>query len=295
LTQFLIPLLAAFAASILGGFWSRVRIPVFFAYLSLALICWLGLACSQWTITRWPDLFDSATFFPKQVWQRIIWPLGIVMLGSVVVESLGTRLRGDTRLILYVVSFGWMIFASLPFAPIWDDLIGENAFWLLASSTAAICNFQSLSRMLDRSRSESGHRWAMWAIVANYGAIAGVLFSQIGSLGEWCFAVTIMATVIASAISWSGKSEWMKPLLPGFCLLSACLIANIRFNASQAKPWWIFLGLYFMVSGIAWVDLLAENRLCKRNRLIVSTIIGTIASLSIVGSIWMNTVLEEEW
>ena len=295
MTQFLIPLLAAIAASVLGVFGSRVRIPQFFIYLSLALICWLGVACSQWTITKWPDLSEPATLFPNQVWQRIIWPLGLVMLGSVVVETLGTRIRGDTRLLLYSTSFGWMIYATLPFAPIWDELIGENAFWLLASSTAATCNFLSLSLMFDRSRSESGYRWAMWVIVANFGTIAGVMFSQIGSLGEWCIAATIMATVIALAISRSGKSEWLKPLLPGFCLLSACLIANIRFNASKAKPWWIFFVLYFMASVIAWVDVLAENRLSKRNRLIVSAILGTVASLSIIGSVWMNTLLDQEW
>ena len=291
----MIPTLAAIAASLVGLFVLGGRIPSILANLLMVALCWLGLAGSQWALTQFPDFSGLGVFFPNQVWQRILWPLGLLFLGSAVVESFKYKLPESTRLLLYVIAFGLTIYASLPFAPIWDDLIPENAMWLLASLFASTCNMHAISMMLDDERAESGKRWAMWLLVANFGAIAGVMFSQIGSLGEWCLAAMVTAAVFAAAISISGNSTWIKAIVPSLCLLAACLVANIRFYATEVKPWWLFVILFFMPTAIAAVDLILEKRWKKTVRLVISGVLGFVTSFTLIAFVWLNTASTESW
>jgi hypothetical protein len=229
------------------------------------------------------------------VWQRILWPLGLVFLWSAVLESFGRKLSESTRLLLYVIAFGLTIYASLPFAPIWEDLIPENAMWLLASLLASICNLHTLSMMFDDGRADSGKRWAMWILVANFGAIAGVMLSQIGSLGEWCIAAMATTGVFAIAVSISGKSNWTKAIIPPICLLSACLVANVRFNATEVKPWWIFVVLFFMPALIATTDFILEKRLKKSVRFAISGAIAITMSVAVIAFVWIGNSPTEDW
>jgi len=295
LSHYLIPLLAAIAASFVGLFGAKYRITSFFVFLATGIVFWLGLAGSQWTITQFPDFSDFGHFFPNQVWQRILWPIGFVVLWSVLLEAFPNALRVDTRLLFYAIVFGIAIYATLPFSPIWDDLIPENTRWLLTSFVSAICNYHSVALMCDDDRSTSGRRWAIWIIVANYGAITSVMFSQIGSLGEWCLALMSMAAVVAAAVSITGKVSWTKPLLPAMCVLAACLVANIRFNATYPKPWWVFGVLYAMPTAIAAIDLFLENRIGKPQRLVVSAGLGIVASILLIQAVWIFASTNEEW
>lgn len=282
-------MLAAIAAGFFGMVLHSGRVPAVLSNLAIALLCWIGLAGSQWSITQAPDFSGLGIFFPNQVWQRILWPLGLVFLWSALLESIGRKLPDSTRLLLYAISFSLTIFASLPFAPIWEDLIPENAMWLLASLLASACNFHAIAMMFYNERSDSGKRWAMWILVANLGAIAGVMFSQIGSLGEWCVAAMIMTGVFAIAVSISGNSNWAKAIIPPMCLLSACLVANVRFNATEVKPWWIFVVLFFMPALIATTDLILEKRLKKSPRLAISGAIAIAMSVAVIAFVWSGT------
>lgn len=293
--QFIIPVLTAIAASFFGTVLHNGRVPAVVSNLAIAFLCWLGLAGSQWSITQAPDFSGVKIFFPNQVWQRILWPLGLVFLWSALLESIGHKLSEPTRLLLYVISFGLTIYASLPFAPIWEDLIPENAMWLLASLLASTCNFHALSMMFDDERLDSGKRWAMWILVANFGAIAGVMFSQIGSLGEWCVAAMLTTGVIAIAVSISGISNWTKNIIPPMCLFSACLVANIRFNAIEVKPWWIFVVLFFMPALIATTDLILEKRLKKPARFAISGAIAITISVAVIAFVWSGNGPTEDW
>ncbi len=293
--QFIIPLLAATAASLSGIFFCEGRAPAFPSKLAIAFLCWIGLAGSQWIITQAPDFSGLGIFFPNQVWQRILWPIGLVFLWSAVLESIGRKLAESTRLLLYVISFGLTIYASLPFAPIWEDLIPENAMWLLASLLASTCNLHALLMMFDDERSNSGKRWAMWILVANFGAIAGVMFSQIGSLGEWCLAAMVMTGVSASAVSISGNSNWTKAIVPPMCLLSACLVANVRFNAIEVKPWWIFVVLFLLPALIATTDLILEKHLKKSTRFTISGLIAIAMSVAVIAFVWFDPNPTEDW
>ncbi len=291
----MIPMLAATVASFFGVFARSGLVPDIVSKLAIAILCWLGLAGSQWSITQVPDFTGLGVFFPNQVWQRILWPLGLVFLWCAVLESVGRKLPETTRQLLINTSFGLAIYASLPFAPIWEDLIPENALWLLASLLASSCNLHALSRMVDDDRPDSGKRWATWILVANFGAIAGVMFSQIGSLGEWCLAAMVMSGVIAIAVSVSGNLTWAKAILPPICLLSACLVANLRFNAIEVKPWWIFAILFFMPTLISVTDLILENRLKKPARLAISGTLAIVLSVAVIAFVWSGTSPTENW
>jgi hypothetical protein len=293
--QFIIPSLAAAAVSVTGLFLLPSRLPPFLARLLIAFVCWLGLAGSQWAVTQVPDFSTLGFLFPNQVWQRILGPLGLVFLWSAFIESIGAKLSDATRLVTYILAFGLAIYASLPFAPIWEDLVPENALWLLASLSASICSAHTVFLMLSDERTESGKRWAIWSLVANFGAIAGVMLSQIGSLGEWCIAAMLMVGVFAAAISISGNSTWVKSIVPPFCLLAGCLVSNIRFNATEVKPWWLFVTLFFMPTVIAMVDLLLENRMKKPIRLVISATLCFVTTGTVVGFVWLSSSPSESW
>lgn len=220
----------------------------------------------------------------REPWMWMVWavPALVILLAAArAVARTGSRWASWCLPIAVTCGAGFMMIV-LPQGPGYEDKLREAMHWVGLGTIAIVWNAMALNGIAKHP----GGRWAPLVLLAQVGAIAGMVVQSYASLGELVLALlgtTAGLTFVSLLIPTSHSTEFGWRLAPAVLALVIAAVAALSVStfyvSTPPAPWILFSVLLLpTIVGIADTFLRARPMVWR-------LVIGAAIAGSIVGAV----------